>query len=142
MVLRFYACRTAYTVYTRLNDADTVRVEVRNMVVLLKEGREDVIPEAEIQRQPWCNVPIVLGKDAGFPCGVVGRIQIVVACRSGEDAFQQTGSSHAKGPAAFTLVVLNVERDTPDATSAEPERMISAAVDHAAVQLIAVVFIL
>ena len=112
------------------------------MIVLLGERCENVVANTEVQGQLRREVPVVLSVDTWLPCLIDRRKQVVVARCRREDSLEQARGSGEERPGAFTLIILQVQRGTTDAAAAEAERVVAVAIDHAAVELVAVVFIL
>src|ERR1700737_4791107 len=60
------------SVHTGLDDRGGFGVEVGDVIVLLDKRGEDVVPNAEVQSQLLCDMPVILEEEARFP-GLVGR---------------------------------------------------------------------
>jgi len=66
-------------------------IEVRDCVMRLREGCEDVVADAQVQRQCRRGMPVILQVCAGLPRTIVGRHQAVGALHAEVVSLQESG---------------------------------------------------
>ena len=64
-----------YLYLSARQDARIRRIKVRDQIMLLGEGSEDVVAQAKIEREPMCRAPVILNVFANFPIAILGRRQ-------------------------------------------------------------------
>ena len=88
-VIRKDSCRIADAVHTGNQGLERVWIEARHSAVLLRFGREQVIANAKIEREPTPGPPVVLDVETGFLCAVPRLVERCAAAHNRRRAVQQ-----------------------------------------------------